>query len=197
MKNKLEAIELNNSDESELIKIMTNSFSKLPQLSVLIKKPNKTEKFMKNLINLFKTTGKVKMFGIKKDGRILCCSFCVDSDAKPNVLSLLKFGFNMFILLGFSGLKELYVCDKNKPKYGKKCLELMLFGTLDNYQKKGLGKLMLDHLYDYARKNNYGGVTGVTNNIRPSFRFYIKEGWIIDKEFNTNDYRFCWVRKKI
>jgi len=195
MQRKLKVIKLSESDETALIEIISKTFFKAPQLPGLIKKPQHTEKMIKNLVDLYKKTGKVQMFGIKKDEKLVCVGFCIDSDSKPGFFKLIKFGYLTIILLGLKGLKELYICDKNKPKYDKTCLELMFFGTLNSYQKKGLGKLMLNYLYECAKKNNYGGVTGVTNSIRPALKFYIKDGWIIDKEFNIENYKFCWVRQ--
>ena len=46
----------------------------------------------------------------------------------------------------------------------------------------------------HAKKNNYNGVTCVVNSSRPAFKFYRKEGWIVDKAFYIGNYHFCWMR---
>ena len=47
----------------------------------------------------------------------------------------------------------------------------------------------------FAKKNKYGGVTGVTNSSRPAFKLYMSDGWIVDKAFNFGNYQFCWIRR--
>lgn len=191
----LEVIELSESDELEIIEIISNAFFEMPQIPILIEKPQYTKTMVKLLINLYKGTGANRVFGIKKDDKIVCIGFCVDSNSKPNYIKFIKFGFLMLKTLGLKGIRQFLKCDKNKPKYEKTCLELMFFGTLPSFQKKGFGRKMLHYLYDFAEKNNYGGVTGVTNSSRPAFKFYIKNGWIVDKEFNVGNYDMCWVRR--
>ena len=70
----------------------------------------------------------------------------------------------------------------------------MLLGTLPSFQKKGFGRKMLNSLYDFAKKNNYDGITCVANSSRPAFKFYRREGWIVDKAFYIGNYHFCWMR---
>jgi len=190
-------IELSEPDEQEIIDISSIAFFGAPQIPALISKPKYTKIIVANLFSLYKGTGKTRSFGIKKDDKLVCVGFCIDSDLKPRFIKKIKFGFLLLRTLGFKGVRQFLKCDKNKPKYNKTCLELVLYGTLPSYQKKGFGRQMLNFLYDFAKKNNYGGVTGVTNSIRPAFKFYMRDGWIVDKEFYIENYRLCWVRRMV
>ena len=195
MKITSKVIELSDSHEKDIIHISSKAFSEAPQIPVLIEKPNHTKTIFENLYYMYKGTGKTRSFGIKKSDKLVCVGFCIDSDLKPKFIKKNKFGLILLKTLGFDGLRQFIKCEKNKPDYDKVCLELVLYGTLPSYQKQGLGRQMLNFLYDYAKKNNYGGVTGVTNSIRPAFKLYMRDGWIVDKEFYISNYKLCWVRR--
>ncbi|MBU0497806.1 MAG: GNAT family N-acetyltransferase [Candidatus Thermoplasmatota archaeon] len=190
-----EVIKLSESYKPEVIEIISQAFFEAPQIPALIDKPQHTKTIVLKLIDLYKGTGTNQMFGIKKDDKLVCIGFCVDSNLKPGFYKQMKFGFSLFKTLGFEGVRQFSNCDTKKPKYDKTCLELMFFGTLSSSQKKGYGQQMLNFLYDFAKKNNYGGVTGVTNCSRPAFKFYMRDGWVIDNEFYIGKYKLCWVRK--
>lgn len=188
-------VELNEHNEPEYMEIIIKAFQDSPQVPILINKPQYTEIIIRNLIKVYNKTGSIKIFGIKKDKKIICVGLCIDSDTKPGFLNVIKFGFSIFITLGFRGLHQFWLYNKNKPTYNKKCLELLFYGTRTMFQKKGYGRSMLNFLYGYAKKNRYEGVIGVTNTTRPAFNFYRKEGWIVDKQFLVDDDKICWVRR--
>lgn len=191
---KQNVVELFEQDEPEYMDIIIQAFHDFPQIPVLIEKPEKTRTIIKNLVNLYEKTGRIKVFGIRENDRVICVGFCIDSDSKPGLFRTLRFGFSVLKTLGLEGIREFWIYKRNKPQYEKKCLELFFYGTRTNHQRQGFGASMLQFLYEYARKNGYGGVTGVTNTSRPAFHFYMKEGWIVDKEFKIGKYTLCWVR---
>lgn len=187
-------IELSESEEQELIEISAIAFGISPQIPALICKPKYTKPILESLFYLYKGSGKTRSFGIKKDDKLVCVGFCIDSDINPSFSKKIKFGTVLLQTLGIKGIRQFLKCNKNKPKYEKTCLELLLYGTLPPNQNKGFGRQMLNFLFDFARKNNYGGVTGVSNSTKPAFKFYMRDGWIIDKEFYVENYKLCWVR---
>lgn len=197
METQSKVIELSEKDEQELIDISSIAFFTVPHIPALIKKPKYTKTVVSNLYYLYKGTGKTQSFGIKKDNKLVCVGFCIDSDLKPRLSKKIKFGFVIFRTLGIKGIRQFLKANKKRPKYDNTCLELMLYGTLPSYQKQGFGRQMINFLYDFAKKNNYGGVTGVTNSTRPAFKFYMRTGWIVDKEFFIENYKLCWVRKLV
>lgn len=188
-------IELNEQNEPEYMEIIFKAFHDSPQIPALIEKPEHTEIIIRNLIKLYKKTGSIKIFGIKKDDTLICVGLCIDSDSKPGFFRTISFGFSLLMTLGYKGVHQLWTYNKNKPKYDKKCLELIFYGTQLMFQQKGYGRSMLNFLYDYAKKNGYGGVIGVTNTSRPAFHFYMRDGWIVDREFKIDKYTICWVRR--
>jgi len=187
--------ELNEQNEPEYMEIIITAFHDSPQIPALIENPKHTETIIRSLIKLYKKTGSIKIFGIKKDDHLVCVGICIDSDSKPSFVRTIPFGFSLLRTLKLKGIQQLWAYNKNKPVYDKKCLELIFYGTKAQYQQKGYGRSMLNFLYDYAKTNGYGGVTGVTNTSRPAFHFYMRDGWIVDKKFTIGKYTICWVRR--
>ena len=187
-------VELFEQDEPEYMDIIIQAFHDLPQIPILIKKPEKTESIIKNLVKLYKKTGTIKVFGIRENDQVICVGFCIDSDSKPGFFKVLRFGFSLLLTVGLEGIREFWIYNENKPKYEKRCLELFFYGTRATHQRRGYGASMLQFLYEYAQRNGFGGVTGVTNTSRPAFHFYMREGWIVDTEFRIGKYTLCWVR---
>lgn len=187
-------VELEKQDEQEYMEIIIQAFRDSPQMPALITKPKQTTTILFHLLKLYEKTGTIKVFGIKKNDMMICVGLCVDSDVKPGVSQLMKFAVSILLNLGFHGLYQFWAYNKNKPHYEKKYLELLFYGTHTSYQQQGYGASLLQYLYRYAKENGYGGVIGVTNTSRPAFRFYKKTGWVVDKEFQVENYTICWVR---
>jgi GNAT superfamily N-acetyltransferase len=192
-----EVIELSKINEPEYMEIVIKAFQDSPQVPVLIEKPKHTGIVIRNLLNMYKKSGSIKTFGIKKDKDLVCVGICIDSDSKPVFFRIILFGFTVLRTLGYRGVRQFWLYSKNKPQYEKRCLELIFYGTRVKDQQKGYGRSMLNFLYDYAKKNGYGGVTGATNTSRPAFQFYMRDGWIIDKQFTVEKYTICWVRRTV
>ncbi|MDI6603150.1 MAG: GNAT family N-acetyltransferase [Patescibacteria group bacterium] len=149
---------------------------------------------MKSFINFFGETKSSLLYGIRKDNKLICASLSVDSTTKPSILRLIRFIFSLSRALGWQTAKKLEVVHKEEPKYKERHLELVLLGTLPAYQKQGLGKRILHFLYDKARKEGYKGIILVTGRDTPAFHFYLKEGFIVEKEFTIGDTTLCWMR---
>jgi GNAT superfamily N-acetyltransferase len=190
-----EITELHKQQEPEYMEILSAAFHDLPQIPALIEKPKHTKTLIRNLFKLYEKTGSIKTFGIQKDNALICVGVCIDSDSTPSLFRTITFGFSLFRTLGIKGVQQLWMYNRNKPTYDKKCLELIFYGTRASFQQKGYGRAMLNFLYDYAKKNGYGGVTGVTNTSRPAFHFYMRDGWIVDRKFVIENYTICWVRR--
>lgn len=197
MSHDYEVIELPETNEPEYMQIIIKAFQDSPQVPVLMERPQHTGRIIRNLLNIYKKNGSIKTFGIKKNQDLICVGICIDSDSKPAFFRTLVFGITIFRTLGYRGVRHFWSYTKNKPHYKKRCLELIFYGTRSKDQKKGYGRSMLNFLYDYAKKNEYDGVTGATNTSRPAFKFYMRDGWIVDREFRIENYTICWVRRVV
>jgi len=197
MNKKKELMKLKQIDYEEALKIFTLSFSDGPQLPALYDNPELTDSIMRLLFNLYKGSGNTWRCGLKINDRLISVAHCVDATAKPKKIMTLKFALALFRRSGFKIIKQIMIYDKNKPIYDGPNLEIMLYGTLPEYQKQGYGKELMEFIYSEAKKQGYKGVTGITNKSKPAYRFYMKNDWFVDKEFSINNHTLCWVRRLI
>ncbi|MBN1280239.1 MAG: hypothetical protein JXA00_01175 [Candidatus Thermoplasmatota archaeon] len=192
-----DVVELSEQETAEGMTLVYHAFAQSPQMPVLMDKPYHTASVLQSLVELYADNGTIKTFGIKDQGRLVCVGLCVDSDAKPSLRKTLTFAHGILRTLGVRGMHQFWVYHRHKPRYEKRCLELMLYATTSEDQQKGYGRAMLEFLYEYAHAHRYGGVTGVTNTSRPAFHFYMRDGWVVDAEFRVHGYRICWVRRNV
>lgn len=83
---------------------------------------------------------------------------------------------------------------KEEPRYEERHLELVILGTLPTHQRMGCGRKMLRFLVEKAREEGYKGVILAANKDTPAFHFYLKEGFIVEKEFDVGEVTLCWMR---
>jgi len=190
-----EIIELNFSDETEILNLLTQSFYDYPLVPSLLKKRWRTRQILKAVINLNGGFKKSTHFGIKKNNEIITCVSL--ADYSPTAFSVARFASTMLLLLGFKGMIEFYTFFKEMPKYNEPYLKIVLLATKPGQQNKGYGKKMLEFLYELVRKRNCNGLMLSTNFGDPAYKFYLKEGFTVEKEFKVSDMTSCWMRRVI
>lgn len=185
---------LKGSDKPELLELWAQAFREHPLIPALGAKPQATRAVMKTFLNFFGGTKGSLLYGIWKNGRLVCASLSLDSMSQPSILALIRFIFSLSRALGWRAAKELEVVHKEEPKYEGRYLELVILGTLPAYQQQGFGRKMLHFLYDKAREEGCKGVTLVADRNTPAFHLYLKEGFVVDKELTTGETALCWMR---
>ncbi len=188
-------ITLSKKDKPALLEVFTQSFGSTPQMPILQEKNDKTRIIMKQLLTLYDGAGKSFCYGIKQKNVLICAAYCIESDASPKIHKLLAFGLVTFKSLVIRGIQQFMRCKNEKPSYNEQYLEVLLYGTLPAHQQQGLGKKMMDFLYNEAEQQGYHGLIGVTDCSKPAFRFYMKDGWVADHKFCIGKNQLCWVRR--
>jgi ribosomal protein S18 acetylase RimI-like enzyme len=185
-------------DKQELLDLFTQAFEGgHPLVPALSSKPGATRAVMKAFLNFFGATKSSALYGIRKDGKLVCASLSLDSTTQPSAFALIRFIFALSWTLGWRSAKELEVVHREEPKYEGRYLELVILGTLPAYQRQGLGSKMLRFLYEKAREGKYKGITLVADKDTPAFNLYLKEGYIVDKEFKVGERTLCWMRLEL
>ena len=110
-------------------------------------------------------------------------------------LSIIRFAFLIFRLLGWSGVQGFWTFSRNKPKYKERYLEIALFATKPGHQQEGYGTKMLRYLYEEVKKKKFDGIILAANCGNPAFDFYLKEGFTVDIEFEVDNVKGCWMRR--
>ena len=194
MAENVEVERLRGSDKPGLLDLFTEAFKEHPLIPALGVKPEATGPVMNAFLDCFGGAERVLLYGIRKDNKLVCASVSLDSTVEPSKPALMSFIFSLYQALGWRIVREFEVVHKEEPKYEDRYLELIILGTLPAYQKQGLGRNMLLFLYNEARREGYKGVILVADRNTPALNLYLKEGFVVDKEFAMGEATLCWMR---
>jgi GNAT superfamily N-acetyltransferase len=184
---------LKSSDKLELLDLFTTAFVEYPLHPAF--GPKEVGRMMRALLDFFGGMRSAWLYGIREGGKIVCASLSVDSRERERFLPLLRFILATIRAVGWRMAKKLSeVVHEQAPKYEERYLELVLLATLPALQKRGLGRGMLRFLCERAREEGYKGVILMTNRDYPAFRFYLKEGFVVDREVELEGVRLCHMR---
>lgn len=210
---------LRGSDKRELVKLFTNAFEEYPFIPIqrLVPEPSPKleeaslryqEKMLKFVVNFYMARKSCRAYGIRKENKLVCACLSVDSKEKPSLMSVIRvipfmisFRFYWSRLARIVGKRTVSdfrmffrkAFSKEKPIHDDKYVELVLLGTLPAYQRQGFGRKMLRFLCDKAKEEKYKGVMLFANCDIPSFRLYLKEGFVVDKEFAFGEIKLGWM----
>lgn len=186
--------ELKRSDKSELLDLFTQAFAGYPLILAFGTRTKNTMAVAKAFLDFFGGTKSSLLLGIRKDDRLICGSLSMDSTEEPSVFASIRLFLALWRALGWRAVIELEKFHKEEPKYDERYLELVVLGTLPAFQRQGFGRRMLQFLYNEAKRRGYKGIVLNVDRDTPAFRFYLKEGFSIDKEFTTRGITLCWMR---
>lgn len=183
------------SQKSEILAVLKQAFTTHPMLP-LGTPMQTTEAMLKLMIDTFGRTEKTYLYGIRKEGTFACVSFSLDAHYEPKGMAMILFFLKLFRILGWRLMKDFIYAFSVRPKYKYSYLDLTLLGTLPAYHGQGLGRMMLRFLFDFAKEHGYQGIIlGVTKET-PAYHFYLKEGFIVDKEVLSTSIPACWMRRE-
>ena len=194
MRENVEVERLGRSNRLELLELLTQAFKEHPLIPALDAKPEATAPLMNAFLDCFGGARRVLLYGIRKDNKLVCASLSLDSAVEPSKPALMRFIFSLYRALGWRIAREFGVVHKEEPKYEDHYLEMVILGTLPAYQRQGLGRKMLNFLYNEAKREGYKGAILVADRNTPAFNLYLKEGFIVDKEFAMGEATLCWMR---
>ncbi len=194
MRENVEVERLGRSNRLELLELLTQAFKEHPLIPALDAKPEATAPLMNAFLDCFGGARRVLLYVIRKDNKLVCASVSLDSTVEPSESALMRFIFSLYQALGWRIVREFGVIHKEEPKYEDRYLELIIFGTLPAYQRQGLGRKMLNFLYNEAKREGYKGAILVADRNTPAFNLYLEEGFIVDKEFAMGEATMCWMR---
>lgn len=182
------------SQKSEVLGVLRQAFATHPMLPPGTPIET-TEAMLELIIDSFGPTEKARLYGIRKEGALACVSFAVDLDCEPKGIAMIYFFFRLFRILGWRLTKDFVWAFSKRPKYEDSYLELFLLGTLPAYHGQGLGRTMMQFLYNFAKKHAYRGVILGVAKDTPAHLFYLKEGFVVDKEVFFGSMRLCNMRR--
>ncbi len=182
------------SRKSEALMVLKQAFTEHPMLP-LGTPIEKTEAFLELVIDTFAATNETCLYGIRHEGSLACVSFVADSQIEPTGKAKIQFFFRLFRIMGWWLTMDFIKVMANQPKYEASYLDLFLLGTLPGMQGEGLGRAMLQFLFNYALENGYGGIVLDVAKGTPAHRFYLTEGFVVEKEFSLRNIILSHMRR--
>ena len=103
----------------------------------------------------------------------------------------------MVRVLGWRMSRKFGEVLSEKPSDKQRRLELMLLGTRDDCQGQGLGRTMIHHIFEFARGQGYQSVVLEVPKETPAFGFYLREGFLVEKEITLPAMPLCLLRRPL
>jgi len=149
------------------------------------------------LLDAFAAAPDVRLFGVRRDGRLDCAAFVFDAGYEPRGLTLILLLFRMVRVLGWRMSRTFAKVLSEKPAAEERRLELMILGTRTDCQRQGLGRALMHHVYEFARGQGYQSVVLEVAKETPAFGFYLREGFLVEKELALPMMPLCLLRRPL
>ena len=188
---------LGKSAMPQLLELFTGIFH--PYIPPITDTPRKTKAVMRAILEFYGRAKGAFFNGIRKDAKLTCAALVVDTNDKPSFFALARLGLSLAWTLGLDAVGRMTVIHTAKPKYEDGFAELIILGTARDCQKQGLGRRIMDHIYERSRAEGFDkGVVLFVDKNTPAFDFYLREGFTMDREFKVDigDVTLCWMSKR-
>ncbi|MCS6846109.1 MAG: GNAT family N-acetyltransferase [Anaerolineae bacterium] len=185
---------LGHSSKGEALDVFTQAFAERPLIPAIGSRTKDVQRVLSAFLDFFGGTKQAQWHGIREGNRLVCAALSVDASEEPSPFALFRFIFALSQAIGCRAARELEVVHKEAPKHAGRYLELVLLGTSPEHQGRGFGRKVLRSLIETAKKQGFDGVILVADRDTPAFRFYLKEGFQVDKEFTVGETALCWMR---
>ncbi|MFZ5811028.1 MAG: GNAT family N-acetyltransferase [Thermodesulfobacteriota bacterium] len=147
-------------------------------------------------LDAFFVPGRSSLFGIRQDGRLACVSLSLDPRHEPKGWAMARFFYRVMRVLGLRDVIGFIRAFSSRPKYAAPYLELFLIGTDPGFQKRGLGREMLRHLYRFAVEHGFRGLILGAARESAAYGFYAREGFVTDSETSFRGVAICNMRRE-
>ena len=180
----------------EAVEVIGQAFSDHPHMPV-DPSGRRSQLMVSTLLNTFSAAPDAELFGAFRDGRLDCAAFVFDASYQPRGFTLMLFLFRMVRVLGWRMSRAFAQVLSEKPDREERQLELMLIGTRADCQQQGLGRAMIQHILTFAHDKGYQSVVLEVAKETPAFSFYLREGFLADKEVTLPMTPLCFLRRPL
>jgi ribosomal protein S18 acetylase RimI-like enzyme len=180
----------------EAVEVIGQAFSDHPHMPV-DPSGRRSRLMVSTLLNTFAAAPDAQLFGLRRDGRLDCAAFVFDADYQPRGFTLILFLIRMIRVLGWRMSHAFAQVLSEKPEREERQLELMLIGTRTDCQQQGFGRAMIQHVLKFAQDKGYKSVCLEVAKETPAFSFYLREGFIVDKEVALPLASLCFLRRPL
>ncbi len=193
----MEIKQLNPSERESALLLICEAFKEHPMLP-LGTPYGTTQALCRFMFDEFGSKKTSCLHGIKDSGNnLVCTALSLSSTDEPNLWDALRCTLSFFRILGWNMALSFLQIHAAKPKRTKPYLELLLLGTSPSFQKGGLGRAMLSHLYEFAKDKGYAGITLEVAKNSPAYGFYCREGFVTDKTIYIKGMPLSLMHRKL
>jgi ribosomal protein S18 acetylase RimI-like enzyme len=150
-----------------------------------------------SILSAFAAAPDARLFGIRRNGRLDCAAFVYEDGYEPRGFTLVLLLIRMVRVLGWRMSHKFGEVMSQKSSDRQRRLELMLLGTRDDCQGQGLGRAMIHHIFEFARNQGYQSVVLEVPKETPAFGFYLREGFLVEKEIALPTMPLCLLRRPL
>ncbi len=180
----------------EAIEALAKSFAEHPMMPV-DPTGKKARRMMRTLIEAFGSAPDAQLFGVRQDGKLGCVGFVHADGYEPGWGRMTVFFYRMIRTFGWRQFRTFKRVMNQKHTTGEKRLELLLLGTLAEFQGKGLGRRLIRHVFEYARERGYDAVTLEVAKDTPAYGFYRSEGFVDELDVMVGEMPLCFMGRVI
>ena len=188
---------LDNTNRSEAVDLIGEAFRAHPFLPP-DPSGSKAKLLAKAILDGFAAAPDAQLFGIRgEDARLDCAAFVYNATHEPRGLTLALFLVRMIRIAGWRMSRTFAQVLSEEPEGKEQRLELMLLGTRSSSQKLGLGRVMIRHIFGFAKSRGYQSVVLGVAKETPAFGFYQREGFVVEKEIALPIMPLCLLRRPL
>ena len=187
---------LGQASRQEAVEVIGQAFSDHPHMPV-DPSGRKSRLMVSTLLNTLAAAPDAQLFGVRRDGRLDCAAFVFDASYQPRGFTLILFLFRMVRVLGWRMSRAFAQVLSEKPEREERQLELMLIGTRTDCQQQGFGRAMIQHILSFAHDKGYQSVVLEVAKETSAFSFYLREGFLVDKEVALAMTSLCFLRRPL
>lgn len=192
----MEVKQLNSSERESALSLICEAFKEHPMLPPGTPHGT-TQALFRFMFDEFGSKKSTCIHGIKDSGNnLVCTALSLSSTDEPGLWDALRCTLSFFRILGWSLALAFLRAHASKPKRTKPHLELLLLGTSPSFQKGGLGRTMMSHLYKFAKDKGYAGITLEVAKNSSAYGFYCREGFVTDKTIYIKGMPLCLMHRK-
>ena len=187
---------LDRASRTEIVEVFGAAFSEHP---LLPPDPSgrRSRLLATSILNAFAAAPDARLFGIRRDGGLDCAAFVFDASYQPRGFTLILFLIRMVRVFGWRMSRTVAQVLSEKTGREERRLELMILGTRTECQGQGLGRAMLHHIFEFARGKGYQSVVLEVAKETPAFGFYLREGFLVEKEIVLPTTPLCLLRRPL
>ena len=187
---------LDDASRTEIVEAFGAAFSQHPLL-----RPDLSGRRLRllaaSMLKAFAAAPGARVFGIRRDGRLDCAALVFDAAYKPRRLALILLLIRMVRAVGWRITLSFARVLSERPEVEERRLELMILGTRADCQRQGLGRAMMHHIFEFAHAQGYQSVVLEVAKETPAFGFYLREGFLVEKEIALPAMPLCLLRRPL